>query len=113
MPPLSDTLYGPLTAYSYIFSDKTGTLTDNSMRFRMMSVGGTAWLHDVDLQREVADQANHRYLHHKIRKGKKPARWSGVFSESKLRSRKSESSTSNPHPSMETPEIPQRRSGSS
>ncbi|TGZ80506.1 phospholipid-translocating P-type ATPase [Ascodesmis nigricans] len=34
---------------SYIFSDKTGTLTDNSMLFRKMSVAGQAWLHDLDL----------------------------------------------------------------
>lgn len=38
---------------SYIFSDKTGTLTDNAMLFRKMSVGGHAWLHDLDIQREV------------------------------------------------------------
>jgi phospholipid-translocating ATPase len=40
----------------YIFSDKTGTLTDNVMRFRKLSVAGYAWLHDFDLQKEAAEQ---------------------------------------------------------
>ncbi|KAK9471327.1 uncharacterized protein V1510DRAFT_438027 [Dipodascopsis tothii] len=40
---------------SYVFSDKTGTLTDNIMIFRKISVAGHAWLHDLDLKREVAD----------------------------------------------------------
>lgn len=35
---------------SYIFSDKTGTLTDNVMFFRKLSVAGEAWIHDLDLQ---------------------------------------------------------------
>jgi len=57
---------------SYIFSDKTGTLTDNSMKFRKMSVAGTAWLHDADLQKEPNKK---EHLMHKRRsKGKKPVR---------------------------------------
>ena len=64
-----------LTHFSYIFSDKTGTLTNNIMRFRRMSVAGTAWLHDFDIQDEIS--------HHKAQplrpqssfcKGKKPLR---------------------------------------
>lgn len=31
---------------SYVFSDKTGTLTDNVMIFRKLSVAGTAWIHE-------------------------------------------------------------------
>lgn len=34
---------------SYIFSDKTGTLTDNIMIFRKLSVAGFPYLHDLDL----------------------------------------------------------------
>ena len=46
-----------LTLPSYIFSDKTGTLTNNSMKFRKFSVAGTSWLHDADLQKEAAKAA--------------------------------------------------------
>ncbi|KAF8542184.1 hypothetical protein BDD12DRAFT_826043 [Trichophaea hybrida] len=51
---------------SYIFSDKTGTLTDNSMLFRKLSVGGHAWLHDLDIQNEAGTVK----LKHKRRKSK-------------------------------------------
>ncbi|KAH9209254.1 hypothetical protein DL95DRAFT_310326 [Leptodontidium sp. 2 PMI_412] len=54
MEPRTNTINEELGQISHVFSDKTGTLTENIMRFRKMSVAGMAWLHDLDLKKDDA-----------------------------------------------------------
>ncbi|BFZ54053.1 drs2 neo1 protein [Savitreella phatthalungensis] len=70
MEARTSTINEELGQISYVFSDKTGTLTDNCMVFRNLTVAGHAWLHDIDLRRKHA--AERPFLTHKMRKGKRP-----------------------------------------
>ncbi|KAF5684042.1 ATPase [Fusarium denticulatum] len=49
----TNTILENLGQVGYVFSDKTGTLTDNVMKFRKISVAGTVWLHEMDLEPKV------------------------------------------------------------
>ncbi|KAI4260614.1 MAG: hypothetical protein LQ352_000176 [Teloschistes flavicans] len=75
MEARTSTINEELGQVSYIFSDKTGTLTNNSMRFRKMSVAGTAWLHDSDIRHGDSGQVDRRgWASRAVSKGKTPVR---------------------------------------
>ncbi|KAI1173445.1 phospholipid-translocating P-type ATPase [Nemania sp. FL0916] len=56
----TNTILEDLGQVDYVFSDKTGTLTENNMQFRRLTVGGASWLHTMNMTRKPLEDQLHQ-----------------------------------------------------